>query len=204
MVRAKEARAQALDPVMKRATKQIAKAPAKRAKVGSRTSKPGKGVPLGELKARDLASQDLVTTAPDAAIAEVLELFEDYEISALPVVDELGAPLGVISKADIARVAHLRDGRLEGRGGDSSRAEPDEELADFSGRDDYSAEVLGRATAAEWMHPGVVTVAPSATLKQLCRTMADEGIHHVLVLEKKRLTGIVSSLDVVRAIAGRV
>jgi len=173
----------------------------------SSSKKPVGSLPeLTSLRAIDLMSKDLVTALLDTPIEDVLSRFEDYQISALPVVDESGKPLGIISKADIARVEHMRNEKLEGRPGDPSYAEavaPEDE-ADFPGREDYSPEVLGRALASDWMHPAVTYVSPEATLAEICGLMVQERIHHLVVLESSRVIGMISSLDIVRAVSERI
>ena len=53
----------------------------------------------------------------------------------------------------------------------------------------------------DWMSPRVISVDPEATLFDVCRRMVDERIHRVLVTEESSLLGIITSMDVVRAVA---
>ena len=72
---------------------------------------------------------------------------------------------------------------------------------EFVNRDDYSPEMLGRETVGQWMTRGVVSVTPTARLKEVCATMVRESVHRVVVLERGRLQGIISTMDVVRHLA---
>lgn len=62
------------------------------------------------------------------------------------------------------------------------------------------------ATVADAMHPGILTCAPQATLREVARTMADHQVHAVAVLgigdggREHLVWGIVSDLDLVRAL----
>ncbi len=56
----------------------------------------------------------VVTCRPQQAIREALGLLAEHNIGALVVVDERGAPVGIVSERDIVREA-ARDERLFGR-----------------------------------------------------------------------------------------
>lgn len=159
---------------------------------------------LTQAVARDLMSAPVITLPQDATISEALALFEDEDISGVPVVDEVGHVVGVLSQDDVARDEHLRKDRLE-TGRDWSFSEPDENLEnqerEILAREDYSPEMLGRDTVADWMNPRLVSVAPGTPLKAVCGVMRREGIHRVLVMERRRLKGIITSSDVVAWLA---
>ncbi|HEX6882845.1 MAG TPA: CBS domain-containing protein [Planctomycetota bacterium] len=158
--------------------------------------------------ARDLMRTDVQTLSPSDTIETAQGLFEEARISGAPVVAS-GRLVGVLSLADIASPEHQREGRLRTQG-DYELAEPvgeervdelDPEEVVFR-KEDYSPEVLGRELVGDWMSTGVVTVAPTATLERVCQTMAERSIHRVFVTEGERLLGVISSLDVVRHVAG--
>ena len=127
----------------------------------------------------------------------------------MPVVDESEKVVGFLSLADIARIEHLQGDRVAEERGDRQLANPvgdamEEESVDdeeFVGRDDYSPEALGRETVGQWMTRGVVAISPSATLKEVCATMVRESVHRLVVLERGRLQGILSTMDIVRHLA---
>jgi CBS domain-containing protein len=47
-----------------------------------------------------------------------------------------------------------------------------------------------------------ITVAPDTALSEVARAMVAQGIHHVVVADDKGISGVVSSLDFVRQVAG--
>jgi CBS domain-containing protein len=49
----------------------------------------------------------------------------------------------------------------------------------------------------------VKSVPPQATVEEVCRKMAAERVHRLLVMEKRKLLGIVTSFDIVRLLAGK-
>lgn len=162
----------------------------------------------GAILARDLMQKHVVTLPPDAPVREAIAAFEDEHITCIPVLDAAGIVVGMLSEHDVARSDHVRRGRIESEGGDYDFAGGEErfdgpsvEESEFFSKEDYSPAVLGTALVKDWMHVGVVGVAPSADLKTVCEAMTREGVHHVLVLEQQKLLGIVSTVDVVRHLA---
>ena len=165
--------------------------------------------PLTSVRARDLMRSQVVTLSPDASIREAVETLQDDHLGGVPVVDESETVVGFLSLADIARIEHLQGDRVAEERGDRQLANPvgdamEEESVDdeeFVGRDDYSPEALGRETVGQWMTRGVVAISPSATLKEVCATMVRESVHRLVVLERGRLQGILSTMDIVRHLA---
>ena len=165
--------------------------------------------PLTEVRARDLMRTEVVTLSPDATIREAVATLQDDHLGGVPVVDEAERVVGFLSLADIARIEHLQGDRVAEERGDRQLANPvgealEEEALDdeeFASREDYSPEMLGRETVGQWMTRGVVSVPPTATLKEVCATMIRESVHRVVVLERERLRGIISTMDVVRHLA---
>jgi CBS domain-containing protein len=164
---------------------------------------------LTDVRARDLMRTEVVTLSPDATIREAVETLQDDKLGGVPVLDGSEKVVGFLSLADIARIEHLQGDRVAESRGDRQLANPigealEEESVDdeeFGGRDDYSPEMLGHETVGQWMTRGVVSVPPSATLKEVCATMVRESVHRLVVLERGRLKGIISTMDVVRHLA---
>jgi CBS domain-containing protein len=158
-----------------------------------------------EVRAKDLMQTEVVQLSPEAPVEEAVRTLEEYNVRGAPVVDDAGKLVGMLSLHDIASSEHLREGRLSTRRGERRLAEPlevaDDEDEWIEPSEDYSPETLGRETVADWMRPGVISVAPEASLKEICRVMEKESIHRVLVTERGRLKGIVSTIDVVRFLA---
>ena len=65
------------------------------------------------------------------------------------------------------------------------------------------ADPLDRHTAAEIMTHDIVALPPDAEIHVAAERMLRERVHRVLVMEDDRLEGVVSSTDVLRAVAER-
>ncbi|MEO6724531.1 MAG: CBS domain-containing protein [Blastocatellia bacterium] len=56
-------------------------------------------------------------------------------------------------------------------------------------------------TAGQIMTKPAVTVAPDETLQRVCELMHNRRIHRVVVAEGKQIKGIITTMDILRAIA---
>ena len=55
------------------------------------------------MKAMDVMVRDVVTVKPETDVASAIKLLIEHDISALPVVDDAGAVVGMLSEADLVR-----------------------------------------------------------------------------------------------------
>lgn len=162
---------------------------------------------LTKLKASDIMKRSVFKLEPTMTIEEAVTSFSELHISGAPVVDRTGKLVGVLSAFDIAKPENMRDGLVSTRRGDYTLGEAsqdddgsfDEDVA-FS-MEDYSPEVLRSGTVADLMTTEVICVPPDAHLKTICAVMVKEHIHRVMVADDTKLVGIISSLDVARAVA---
>jgi CBS domain-containing protein len=146
------------------------------------------------LRARDFMQTELLTVRPETPLLDIHRMFAEEEIHGAPVVDEEGRVRGVVSTLDLVRA--LRDEC------DTS----DTATAFF--RDDrsyalaWSTELstrLGEICASDVMTREVVTVGPNAPVAEVARTMREQRIHRVLVVEDHALLGVITSFDLLRA-----
>jgi CBS domain-containing protein len=139
---------------------------------------------------RDVMTRSVRSVRPDAPLREVAQLLIDERISGVPVADDEGRVLGVVSEADFlikergpAAIRHRRFERLLGEA-ESSRAE----LAK-----------LGATTAGEAMTSPAVTIGPGRQIAEAARLMSARGINRLPVVDTSRLVGIVTRADLLRA-----
>jgi CBS domain-containing protein len=168
---------------------------------GETRSRPVFTIDETEVTAADLMQTDVAKLLASAPIESALGTFQDYHISGAPVVNEAGELVGVLSASDLIRSEHT------GEGGFASR-ESDYYMSDeASGEeppplgDDYSTPTIGQETVGDWMNARIISVAPDATLGQVCEQMRRESVHRVFVVDEKQLLGVVSSTDLVRYVA---
>lgn len=142
------------------------------------------------MKARDLMSTDPVVVPPETPVAALAELLAMRGISAVPVVDAAGAPVGVVTEGDlIRRLADEAAGPLGWFFG---------QFRDPSGLADRFAKAHG-ATARDVMTSPPITVGEDAGADEIAHLMEQRRIRRVLVVRDGRLQGVVSRADLLRA-----
>ena len=58
-------------------------------------------------RVHQLMTSKLVTLTPDAEISDVIEIFNNHDVSCIPVVDDNDKPVGIISWRDILKAIKL-------------------------------------------------------------------------------------------------
>lgn len=143
--------------------------------------------------------QPVITCLPQQNLGELMELLSLNHISGVPVVDEEGAMLGVVSQTDVA--AHLgglySDQARSGHGYHQGR------LAYFNPLDPQVDPLLRSTSVGEILSTTVHCVAPDASLHQVIEVMLREHVHRLPVLQDGKLVGLISTLDVLRILRDR-
>jgi len=71
------------------------------------------GRALGDLLVNSAMATTLVTTAPEATITDVEHLMAKYQIRRIPIVDDEGTPIGIISMNDLAILCMRPDSAMK-------------------------------------------------------------------------------------------
>ena len=144
------------------------------------------------MKAMDVMVRDVVTVKPNDDVAHAVELLVKHDISALPVVDDQGAVVGVLSEADLIHRAEL--GTEKSRPWWLEAITPAASLAaDF-------AKSHGRRVE-EIMSTRPVTAAEDAALAEIAALLERHRIKRVPIVRDGRLVGIVSRSNLIQALA---
>ena len=73
--------------------------------------------PLAGLRVRDLMSVEPVTARPDWPLVRAVRAMVDHGVNRLPVVDQAGRPLGILTRDDVLRAVAARHQKEAGDGG---------------------------------------------------------------------------------------
>ena len=142
--------------------------------------------------AGDVMTRKVISVASDASAMQAGALMLKHQISGLPVVDAGGILLGIISEGDFLRRAEL--------GTQRRRARWLEFLIGPGRLANEYVHACGRK-ATEIMTPNPYTVSETATLSEVVQLMERHRIKRVPVVCGRRLVGIVSRTDLLRALA---
>jgi CBS domain-containing protein len=146
----------------------------------------------------DIMDNDPVTVGPDASIEDVVRTLKKHELPGVPVVNDGGRCVGIVTEADLVLSDEEGDLHIphyiELMGG-IVYLEP---LRRFEQR--LKKALAG--TAQDMMTEDPVTVDANATIRQAAKIIADEGHNRLPVVEHGRLVGIVTRVDVLQSLAG--
>jgi CBS domain-containing protein len=144
------------------------------------------------MRAIDVMVRDVKTVKPDANVAEAVKLLVKHDISALPVVDDDGTLVGVLSEADLIHRVELdtevhHPWWIEAVVGSTTLAE---EFAKSHGK-----------KVSEVMTTNVVSAAEESTLSEIAALMEHKRIKRVPIVKDGKLVGMVSRSNLVQALA---
>jgi CBS domain-containing protein len=154
------------------------------------------------MRVSDLMRRDPVTVRPQDSLEQLEEVLVRQRITGAPVVSGHQV-VGVVSRSDVVARLELERSRFEGA---SWYLEPfdaeERNQADFAHIREAVAARLGQLVVSDLMSKEVLWVAPGDSLQAAASLMVARRVHRLLVLEEERLVGIVSSLDLLRGVAG--
>jgi CBS domain-containing protein len=144
--------------------------------------------------ARDLMTKDVISVSPETPINEISRLLAAKGISAVPVVDEAGKAVGMVSEGD-----------LIGRSDEDREARRDWWLTLLAEGEDLNPEFLKtlrrpQPKAREVMVSPVIQVTETTNAKEIARILRDHRIKRVPVERDGRVVGIVSRANLLEAL----
>jgi CBS domain-containing protein len=145
--------------------------------------------------AADIMTTPVVTIERGARTEHALRELGDRAITALPVVDDDGHLVGIVSEGDLLAGGVPRDPRSTLRRDGDDRG--DDRADDRAGAEPPAAG----PRVGDVMTRPVITAAPNQDVASLVGTMLARGIRSVPVVLGRRVVGILSRSDVVRALA---
>lgn len=126
----------------------------------------------------DVMQTNLRTIRGTDTVGEAIALLAESHVSGVPVVDDHGRLVGVLSNSDIL-----------------------EALAEHTDPEAREA-VFEQTVVQEVMTPRPQTINPEATIRDAAQRMLYLEVHRLFVEQDGRLIGVVSTTDLVRALAG--
>ncbi|MFH6783295.1 MULTISPECIES: CBS domain-containing protein [Methylobacterium] len=140
---------------------------------------------------RDVMTCEVASVRPDSSIEAAIALMLERRISGLPVLDDGGAVVGIVSEGDLFRRPEL------------GTARPQPGWIQFVVDPDRMAEAYAKEhgrRVSDVMTRTLVAVSPDATLAEAAALLARHRIRRLPVVEHGRLAGIVARADLLRAL----
>ncbi len=128
------------------------------------------------MRVAELMEKNVLTVGGEATVADVIVTMSDAHVSSLPVVDRHGRMLGVVSTTDVLNA----EAEAEGGG---------------------LKTLLGKTTVATIMTTRPLGVSPETSVREAAQQMLYAEVHRLYVVEHDRVVGVISTTDIVRAVA---
>lgn len=129
------------------------------------------------MRVRELMQKDVRTINLEDPVNDAVVSLTDAHISALAVVDGLGRMVGVVSSTDIL----------------TSEAEAHDAVE----REALFEQMMVR----DIMTPRPLTVSPDADVREAAQQMLYADVHRLFVTDGERAVGVISTSDIMRAVA---
>ena len=143
-----------------------------------------------ELKACDVMTPEPVCVDPSTSIRTLARVFEENEISGVPVVDASGRVIGVVSKTDLIR--RCSEGTTDSPPAYLFEVLCEQESAD--GMSDLPPEAV--FCVEDFMSEDPLMVSPEMSAASIARELHERRLHRVIVVDgERRPVGVVTSLD---------
>lgn len=129
------------------------------------------------MRVAELMQTEVQTVPSDAVVNDAVVTLAEFHISALPVVDGTGRMVGVISSTDVL-------------------------ASEEEAEDQRARETLFEGTfVRDLMTPRPLTISADAEVNEAAQQMLYADVHRLFVTEGERLIGVISTTDIMRAVA---
>ncbi len=148
-------------------------------------------------KAGDLMTRDVAVVHPETSLLEAVKLMAGRRISGVPVVDDPGTIVGMLSEGDLMR---WHEGYTERQARWLDMLAEGFELAPafLQGIQEQHRKVKSV------MSSGATTVTEDVPAREVANLMYEKNIKRVPVVRDGRLVGIVARFDLIRALAQKL
>jgi CBS domain-containing protein len=146
---------------------------------------------------REIMDANPETVAPDATVEEVVRTLRDNELPGVPVVDDNGSCVGIVTEADLVLPDEQGDLHIPhyiNLFGGYVFLEP-------LGRFEQRLRKAFAATARDMMTRHPDTVSPDTSIREAARLLHETGHNRLPVVEDGQLVGVVTRVDLLGALA---
>jgi CBS domain-containing protein len=144
------------------------------------------------MRAHQIMTRPVVTVSPETAIVDAANLMLQRHVSGLPVVDETGKLVGIVSEGDFIRRSEIGTGRKRGRWLRVILG-PGQSATDF-------VHEHGRKVS-EVMTKSPLTITEDTALAEIVDLMEKNNVKRLPVVRGDKVVGIVSRANLLQAVA---
>lgn len=146
------------------------------------------------MKAIDIMTTEVISVSPNTPIDEVVDLLSTHHISAVPVVNDDGSVVGILSENDLIRATfpESHTSMKDWLKSAMSQGEKAERYVKAHGQ-----------VASDIMTKKVITVTDETSVQDIARKLETNRIKRVPVVRDGKLIGIVSRANLLHGIASK-
>lgn len=148
------------------------------------------------LKAKDIMTKEVITVRRDTTVRDLAQLFAQHRISTVPVVDDQGLLVGIVSESDlieqdknlhIPTVVSIFDWVI---------------YLESDKRFEKELQKMTAQTVGEIYAEEIFSVGPESPVSEVADIMTSKRIQAVPVVEGRRVVGIIGRIDMVKTMIG--
>ena len=145
------------------------------------------------LHAKDIMTTKVHTVTPATTVDDLARLFVETGVNAMPVVDEEGVLLGLVTQTDLVeqdRPLHI-----------PTVISIFDWVLYLDSEKDFREEVqrITARTVGEIYTPDVEACTPETSVSEIASVMTEKKVHLLPVVDEGKLVGVVARLDVIRS-----
>ncbi|MCP3177170.1 MAG: CBS domain-containing protein [Desulfuromonadales bacterium] len=145
------------------------------------------------LHAKDIMTTKVHTVTPATTVDDLARLFVETGVNAMPVVDEEGVLLGLVTQTDLVeqdRPLHI-----------PTVISIFDWVLYLESEKDFREEVqkITARTVGEIYTPDVEACTPETSVPEIASVMTEKKVHLLPVVDEGKLVGVVARLDVIRS-----
>ena len=149
------------------------------------------------LTAKDIMTREVITVRQDTTVKELAETLWKNKISGVPVLDESGAVVAVVTESDLidqTKKVHIPTmiSLLDSVIFLESSKKTEEEIKKMSGN-----------TAQDICSSELISVTEDTGLDEIATIMSEKNVHTLPVIQNDKLIGVIGKSDIIRSMATR-
>ncbi len=137
---------------------------------------------------REIMTRDVVTVSPDTSLKEAGKMLKEKKISGIPVVDDIGNIVGIITITDILKMLQEIHQWQE-----IERSATRLSVSDLIGKESLNTKVKNVMTK------NVYTLDENSNISDVMQLMFTKKIHTIPVMKDNKLAGIIGKRDLIYA-----
>lgn len=144
------------------------------------------------LRAKDIMTRDVITVKPTTTIEELARIFIEKKVSGVPVVDDNGNIIGIVTENDlisqnkrlhIPTVVRLFDAFI---------------MLESPSKIEKEIRKMAAVTVADIFVRDVITVAEDTPVEDIATIMSEKKVHLIPVVEGRKVCGIIGKMDLIK------